>query len=295
MAVNTASPILAQILSSEYWFGAENAFSSLLISLIKGGDLPSMEEMRSLDGGEHDMNQCGGKYHYMTTRYDDVAVIDIRGPLVCYESPYNRYYGIVSYEEIRNAVATVSRDPEISKILLKIDSPGGTAKLVDECCEFLRTINTSVMPIYALASGEMCSAAYFLGSAASRIFITQLSVAGSIGAIRPLVSYFRMYQEAGLDTVILRSPEFKALGHPLDPLNEKSTAILQEATNKFALLFEQSVARNRGTSLEIVQSKYGRGLTFIGQDAVTNGLADEVATFDSVIRRLRSTNNGNFI
>ncbi len=266
---------------------------SALIALSAPVNLP---DQNSLMHGEReiDPNRFGGQYHYMVNRYDNVAVIDIRGMLVTYDAWYNKYMGAVSYEEIRNAVTTVSRDQEITTVLLKVDSPGGSAKGADECAQFLRGVSENIVPIYTIACGDMASGGYLLGSVGAKIYVTDFSVVGSIGAIRQSMSYFRYLQEQGVDAEIFRSPEFKTLGQPTEMMSEKAREEIQKGTQYIAEVFEQYVAQNRKTTVEIVKRNYGQGKTFIGQQAIDNGLADELSTFDMVIRKLRSGNT-NFI
>lgn len=287
MVANPNSLLMSQITAGGYWFGTDTAFMSLF-NMAMNHPVPTEADYKMYGPSSEDEQRFGGRYHYLLNKYDDIAVLDVRGPIVSYESWINRFFGMVSYEEIANAAVTASRDPNISKILLKMDSPGGTVKGVDECCNTLRLLAKNELPIYTLVSGEMNSAAYFIGSVATKIFSTALSISGSIGAVRPLISQFNMLKDMGIDVKILRSPEFKALGHPLEPMNDKAIEVHQQSTEHFAQLFEQYVAENRGTTVELVREKFGQGKTFIGQLAVDNGLVDEITTFEAVIKRLRS-------
>lgn len=284
-----ANSLLGAIMSSDYWAGSEKSIMALVMALnssYKGEGAPA--SMQVLDGEE---DRFGGQYSYMLNKYDDIAVLDIRGSIIPYESPYNKYFGVVSYEEIRNAAITAMRDESVSKILLKIDSPGGAVNGVDECVDALNTINERHMPIYTFTSGMMCSAGYFLGSVGRKIFTTKLTIVGSVGAMRPMISVFRQLKDNGIDVKVIRSPDKKALGHQFDEMSDEAVADVQEGVNLMARLFEEGVAQNRGTSVELVRANYGGGTTFIGEQAVTNGLADEVSTFDKVLSRLKDSNS----
>jgi signal peptide peptidase SppA len=294
MIAKSVYSMVGAILSSGVWMGTEESLMAVLASAqpTMNVDAAAMHER---DSADNDPVRFGGTYHYMMNQYYDVAVIDIRGSLTPYEHPYNKYYGIMSYEEIRNAVVTAVNDEAISTILFKMDSPGGAAKGVDECCEFLQKVNAERIPIYTFVSGQMASAGYFLGSVGRKIYTSKMSTIGSIGSFVPIMSYFRMLQEQGIDAKIIRSPELKALGHPIDPLTDEAEAAVQETIDSLTEVFEGYVAENRGTSVQVIRSNYGQGKVFVGEKAVTQGLADEVLTFDAVVNKLRSSTNSEFI
>lgn len=295
MVTNPAQLILSQLITSGVWMGTQESLTGLLSCLVGKVDMQLGNADMHSETLDNDPPLFGGKYHYMMNKYHDVAVIDVRGTLITYESPYNKYFGVVSYEEIRNSVAMAVKDKQVSTILMKFDTGGGTAKGVDECCEFLQKVNKEHLPIYSLVNGTMASAGYFIGSVGKKIFTTKLSMVGSIGTIVPIWSYFRMLEEQGIDVQIVRSPEFKALGHPLDPMSETALKDMQKTVDTLTEVFEGYVAENRATSVEVVQSRYGQGRVFVGQDSVNKGLADEVSTFDAVINRLRTSDNSNFV
>ena len=88
-----------------------------------------------------------GASQYMVSRTDNLAIVNISGPLTTRDRSYNRYMGVVSYNEIRNAVFASMEAEGIEGIVLNMDTPGGSASGISELGEFLSEVDSSIMPI----------------------------------------------------------------------------------------------------------------------------------------------------
>lgn len=111
-----------------------------------------------------------------------IAVIPVVGSLVRRTLGLDPASGFTSYADIAGMVDAALADPGVEGILLDIDSPGGEAGGVFELGERIRAADT-LKPIWALASDSAFSAAYAIGSAASRLTVTRTGGVGSIGVI----------------------------------------------------------------------------------------------------------------
>lgn len=71
------------------------------------------------------------------------------------------------------------------------------------------------------------------------------------------------------------------------PLDKESRAEMQRHVDRYYRMFVESVARNRGTSVDRVESEFGQGRIVGAQDAVRRGMADRVGTFEDAARAIR--------
>lgn len=218
---------------------------------------------------------------YMLSVQGSVGIVSIRGPLVTRDSPYNRYYGISSYADIRRALIAAAQKPEIEGILLDIDSGGGAVNGVSDTAELIRRVD-SAKPVWAYTEGTMASAAYWLGCSARRVFSSDTSIVGSIGVICTHMEYTEMFKEAGIGVTVKRAGKYKALANPYEKLSETGAKQIEAQLDAAYGVFVSHVADSRNVSFETADEKMAQGREFMGKDAEAAGLVDGISGFDAV-------------
>lgn len=221
-------------------------------------------------------------YGYMLTRHQDVAVLSISGSMVSKESFFNRYFGLISYQEIRNA-AIVASEAGCRALLMDIDTNGGSAEGIGELSDFLSEFDQNVMPIYTYTGTKMLSAGYWVGAVGRKVFSSAMAMNGSIGVVSAHFSYARQLEMQGIDVTMFRAGEFKALGSPYEKLDDKAKADIETRMGKFYDLFLNHVSNERGIAIPALIETAAEGRVFMGLDAIKTGLVDEVTTFDKAI------------
>ncbi len=96
-------------LGENVWLGDENGIVTWMrtearIQAMSVSDLQALAQQHVLAEGD---DREFGDSHYMVSRADNLALVNISGQLVTRHSEYNRYMGRVSYDEIRNAVLAI--------------------------------------------------------------------------------------------------------------------------------------------------------------------------------------------
>lgn len=214
------------------------------------------------------------------TNNTGIAVIPIQGTLVKRTLGLEAASGLTSYSEIQALLAAAISDPSVRGILLDVDSPGGETGGVFELAEFVRKA-TSIKPIWAIANDNAFSAAYAIGSAASRLIITRTGGVGSIGVIALHVDQSAADSKNGLRYTAITAGAHKSEYSPHEPLSSEAQARLQAEVNRLYDLFVAHVAAMRAVSEDAVRATEA-GLYF-GPEAIQAGLADSVMSFDEVL------------
>ena len=75
------------------------------------------------------------------------------------------------------------------------------------------------------------------------------------------------------------------------PLDKESREEMQRHVDRYYRMFVESVARNRGSSVERVESEFGQGRIVGAQDAITRGMADRVGTFEDAVRAISGSDS----
>jgi len=190
-------------------------------------------------------------------------------------SPEGDYAG-TSLNRFIGELATLVDDSFVKRIVLWVDSPGGTYAMTPEATQAVIEAR-KVKPVVTFTAGWMASGAFWLGSSAESITSTPSAEAiGSIGALSVHVDQSKMLDDMGIKATIIRSPDGKGRGNSLEPLDDETRTILQERVDSIAREFYSAVVRHRGgrTPLSAVVKSNAR--TFRAREAQERGFVDRI-------------------
>ena len=232
-----------------------------------------------LDGydGESDSTTRNGRDYVVASA---VAVIPLVGELVHRGGSMDAMSGVTSYEYLQDMISDALTDPDITGLMLDIDSPGGEAGGNLDFSEWLAQ-QRGTKPIVAFVNSMACSAAYAIACACDTVLISEDGMAGSIGCVTYHVDLSPALDKAGVITTWIYAGDHKIDGVPTGPLTDQASeeinAIVQTIYNRFCSV----VAANRGLSVDAVRGT--QAAIFQGQDAVRIGLADNIATYGEAL------------
>lgn len=224
-------------------------------------------------------------------RFDNVAVIPVQGVMTARMNMFGRISGGTSTQQVGAWLKDLAADESISDIVLDVDSGGGDAQGNEELVKIIRQIGEA-KNVVAVVTGAAASAAYYVASAAKTVIMTPSSEVGSIGTFMVHRENSAANAEAGRTFTIIRAGENKALMNNVEPLSEKAQSVAQERINSHYQMFVAAVAKNRGVSPDHVLQNFGQGKTFLADQAIKLGMADEIGTLDETIARFRRQSNG---
>lgn len=214
-----------------------------------------------------------------------VAVLSIHGVIEQRLSALSYWYGGCATEQVEAVLEALLAHRDIEAIVLDVDSPGGTSYGVEELSDRIFAAREK-KPIYAVANSMAASAAYWIASAASQVFVTPGGDVGSVGVYAMHLDYSKAYEEFGVKATIAKAAKYKAEFNQFEPLTEDANAHLQEMVDECYAKFLKAVARNRGISVKEVQAKYGEGRTLSADKAKAAGMVDKVSTLVEVLEKL---------
>lgn len=213
-----------------------------------------------------------------------IAVIPVHGTIAHRMNMMNSVSGGVSTEALGNQIEVFSNDPNISTIILDIDSPGGAVSGVEELGNQIFNARDKVH-IVASANSLAASAAYWLGSQAHEFVVTPSGEVGSIGVIAIHESVFRTKETQGRDITVIKAGKFKADTSPLEPLSEEAHAFIQERVDERYDSFVSAVAKGRDVTTDTVINKFGEGRIVGAKSALSKGMVDGIETLNETISR----------
>lgn len=213
-----------------------------------------------------------------------VAVVPVMGPLS--KSP-SWWLGGCDYETILHDLNEALDSSEVKSVIFDIDSPGGVSSACGELSTAIFAARARGKRIVAYVSGQMCSAAYWIGSAAHEVVCDASGIVGSVGVRTVLVDESKFLEKLGLavyDCVSDQSP-YKVVDASKQGDRDRVIATM----TALADVFIGDVARNRGVTSARVKSGFGKGDVFVGKAAVAAGMVDRLGDFESLLAELSPT------
>lgn len=210
-----------------------------------------------------------------------IARIPISGPIM--KNDYCGSSGTASFAEY---IKQADKHPNISSIVLHIDSPGGTVDGTQTLADVIKAVQK---PIVTFVDGMMASAALWIGSSANEIIAsTPNDIIGSIGTMMSFADYSNYYKEQGVtlhevyaDKSTDKNGIFKAA------INGDYAPLKEELLNPLNETFIAAVKANRAGKFDARKENIFSGKTYLAKDAIKNGLADSIGTLDDAIARAK--------
>lgn len=202
-----------------------------------------------------------------------IDVIPISGVLVSRGSHLAACETMTSYEDLRSQINRAISDPLVERIVLDIDSPGGSAVGAFELAEDIRAASL-IKPISGLVNFMAYSGGYLLAAACTEVVVSQTSGVGSIGVIASHMDRSKMAENLGVKVTTVFAGDHKNDLSPHEPISEQSLQVLNEIVQESYVLFTTRVASYRGRSVnEIVATQ---AACYRGAKAIEIGLADRL-------------------
>jgi len=215
------------------------------------------------------------------------AVVKVFGTIL-YGCGFYRYASLTDVLLLENTIKNLADDNKVKQVVLVVASGGGSVFGVERCAETIREA-TKKKPIIAHTSTLMCSAAYWISAACTKVYAEKTAEVGSIGVRMRHVEYSKQDEQYGVTITDFGSGEFKTLGSDARPLTDKEKKKYQDDVDKFAEIFFDAIAKYRNLDAKVVKAMEAD--TYLGEEAVSVGLIDGVKSLDEIIETQAANSN----
>lgn len=187
----------------------------------------------------------------------------------------------ITPEGVIAQIRRAERDDAVKAIILRIDSPGGTASASEEIA---MEVARCTKPTLASIGDVGASGAYMIASQCDEIMSTNSSAVGSIGVIMEIGDYSGLAKKLGVKFVAIHEGEFKDAGSPWRGLTATETAMLQSDVRLTYDNFISIVARGRKMPASKVR-ELATGWAWPGVKAKDLGLVDRIGNYTDAVNR----------
>ena len=210
----------------------------------------------------------------------NVAVIPIEGVILGSDDSGSFFESTATSQDIVELIEKADENTGIKAIILEINSPGGSAVASEEIANAVkRTNKTTVAWIREVGA----SGAYWVASASDHIVASRVSVTGSIGVIGSYIEFPGLLTRYNITYQRLVSGDYKDIGSPYKEMTNEERVIFLRYLDEIRDYFAGEVAKNRNLSKKDVD-KAANGLFYLGAEAQSLGLVDELGGKEEVIR-----------
>lgn len=211
-----------------------------------------------------------------------IAIIYAQGEILSGEGDVN-YIGEGS---MRRSLQEARKDENVKAIVLRIDSPGGSA-LTSELIWREIELTKKVKPVVVSMGNVAASGGYYIACNANTIYAESNTITGSIGVFGTLPNFTQAFNKLGINTEQVKTHERANNYTPFVNLDENTRAFYQESVEKIYSTFVNRVAAGRKLTFAQVDS-IGQGRVWSGQDALKIGLVDKIGGMDDAIKEAAS-------
>ena len=196
--------------------------------------------------------------------------------------------GTISGDHYANLLRKIRKDEDVKAVVLRIDSPGGSALASEKIWRELKLIQEKGIPVLASMGTYAASGGYYMACGAEYIVAEPTTITGSIGVfiLFPKVNEL-MNEKLGIHMDTVRTNRYSASFTPYFPSSEDEKNILQSEVDQIYEVFLKRVSEARDMSRDDV-NEVAQGRIWTGKQAKTKGLVDELGDLNHTIEKAAS-------
>ena len=212
--------------------------------------------------------------HYATGRRLGIVYVD--GDIMSGESKKIPFLGIniVGSDTISDTLRSLSNDPSIGSIVLRIESPGGSSVASDQMWREVQ-LAARQKPVIVSMGSIAASGGYYIASPATHVFANPLSITGSIGVYYGKANVQQLLGKLGLSTQTYRTSSHADAESIFRPFTSEERHVLSSKIDQIYDLFLDRVSEGRKLPKAEID-KIGQGRVWTGIQAKENHLVDDL-------------------
>jgi len=211
------------------------------------------------------------------TSSDQIAIIYAQGEIGSGEGDVNT----IGEGSMRRSLQEARKNDDVKAIVLRIDSPGGSALTSDLIWREIE-ITKKVKPVVVSMGNYAASGGYYIACNANKIFAENNTITGSIGVFGILPNFSPLANKLGINSEQVKTHENSANYSPFVPVDEKFKAFTLEGVEKVYNTFVTHVAEGRKMTFAQVDS-IAQGRVWSGTEALKIGLVDKIGGLNDAI------------
>jgi protease IV len=208
---------------------------------------------------------------------DQIAIVYAQGSIQSGEGDVD----VITDGNMKAALKEARENDKIKAIVLRVDSPGGSALTSDLIWREIE-ITKKLKPIVVSMGNYAASGGYYIACNANEIFAEKNTITGSIGVFGILPNLNQLSNKIGVNTEQVKTNANAGDYSPLMPLDANFKKVTQESVENIYNIFVKRVADGRKMSIAVVDS-IAQGRVWTGSEALKIGLIDKIGGLEDAL------------
>lgn len=209
---------------------------------------------------------------------NQIAVVVVSGVITDGERPK----GVAGGDTIARQLRKARKDKSVKGVVLRVDSPGGSAFASEKIRREVELIQLQGKPVVVSMGGAAASGGYWVSLASDEIWASPTTITGSIGIVAIIPTFEGTLKKIGINVDGVGTTKFSGAFNPARGLSEPIKDIISQSIEEGYKQFVAHVANSRGLTYEAVDA-IARGRVWSGAAAKELGLIDHLGGFNDAV------------
>lgn len=192
----------------------------------------------------------------------------------------------ITAKQILKQINKIRKDDQVKAVVLRVNSPGGSADASEEIWHGVKTLQAQGLPVVVSMSDLAASGGYYISCGANYIYAEPTTITGSIGIFGTVPNVKKLREKIGLDMDGISTHKHSAMEITMltEGMNSQEQAMMQAMIERGYDLFTRRCAEGRHMSQDAIK-KIAEGRVWLGTDAKELGLVDELGNIHDAITK----------
>jgi protease IV len=280
---------IRQIIDAGPGLRAENKRDGLVTDLLYRDQVMSLikKETRTGDLNQIDMMeyQKPGFSESVGAGKSKIAIVYATGAIVSGESSRQPGEDAMGSTTIGQALRAAREDSTVKAVVLRVDSPGGSALASDVIWREV-AITKQQKPVVVSMANVAASGGYYISMGASKVLADPASITGSIGVVFGKFYVKGLYDKLGFTKDIVKRGNHADMYSEYVPFSASDWEIIHKQMNSIYDTFTRKAAEGRNRTQAQIQ-EVAQGRVWSGEQAIGLGLINQIGGFKEAIREAR--------
>lgn len=221
---------------------------------------------------------------------DKIAVLYISGNIVTGPSGRGFFWGeeFTGSDSVVEQIHALRRNPQVKALVVRINSPGGSALAADEIYRALQQYKKRTgHPVIISMADIAASGGYWIALAGDKILANASTLTGSIGIYAGKLNLKGLFDQLGIRNTVIKSSEKADLQSEHRGYTEAERQMIQNNLRDYYRIFLERVSENRRLDISTVE-QLAQGRVYTGKQAQQLQLIDQLGGLSEAITLARS-------
>jgi protease-4 len=223
----------------------------------------------------------GNPDHQVALVYAEGTIVDGQAPNPLGEA------GVIAGDSLARRLRQLRQKPEIKAVVLRVNSPGGSATASEVVGREVRLLQEAGKPVVVSMGDVAASGGYWIASGADRVLAQPSTITGSIGVFSLFLNLQELGGNLGVRWDGVKTAALADMGSTTRPKTPQQLAILQSTVDRIYQVFLERVAQGRNLAPAKV-AEIAQGRVWSGKTAKQLGLVDEIGGLEVALTRAAS-------